>query len=217
MNVLLFGAGSKWGAHFTRYLADHDCKIDLVTSSNFQYNNVSTYHINWHTVNLNDLKNLLSSLPEKKYDLIFFNQNGGGGPNDKFYSKEFTIDQDRWNKSYWVDVQLPYYVIKNLTNSISEKTKIGWMLTGLINGIESKHWKYAGYAGAKTTNLHIMRGFSQFHPGIFFCLNPIWFPPDTIDADCLSIYSVINSLVPGDTGKVFTKDGIEWKYFKKIY
>ena len=42
-NVLLFGCGSKWGAEFTKTIADAGYNIDLVTGSDFSYKNVTTY------------------------------------------------------------------------------------------------------------------------------------------------------------------------------
>jgi hypothetical protein len=217
MNVLLFGAGSKWGAHFTRYLADNGCKIDLITSKNFQYHNVNTIPIDWNSVDMNKLKEILLNCKNKTYDLIFFNQNSGGNPNDTMFIPGNILDQNNWNKSFWVDVQLPYYAIKILNQSIVDNTKIGWMLTGLINGHDSKFWKYAGYAAAKTANLNIMRGFSQASRGIFFCINPIWFPENQTQIDCESIHTIITSLVAEDNGKIFTKEGVEWSFFRKIY
>jgi hypothetical protein len=217
MKVLLFGAGSKWGAHLTKYMADQGCIIDLVSSSNFHYNNVNTISVDWNLLTFEQLKEKLLPLSNNSYDLIFFNQNRGGVPNDKFFTKDFSVELNHWNKSYWIDCQLPYYVIKFLSNSIRETTKIGWMLTGLITSTEQKHWKYAGYAGEKNTNLHIMRGFSQYHPGIFFCINPIWFPEDQIYNDCIQIYSIFKKLAVTDNSKIINKDGTEWNFFKKIH
>lgn len=214
MNILLLGAGSKWGAIFTKFLSSQGCYIDLVTSTGIEDQNVVNHKIDWNTLSINDLDLIVRNLSKEKYDLVFFNQNSGGGPNDKCFSPEMEAPLDGWVKNLWIDCQMPYYLIKRLTDKIHENTKIGWMLTGLINSEESEQYKYGGYASAKTMNLHLMRNFSQFNKGIYFCLQPIWFPPDEELTDCQNIYETIKTMSSKDNGKILLKTGREWEYFR---
>jgi hypothetical protein len=55
-----------------------------------------------------------------------------------------------------------------------------------------------------------MRGFSEFHKGIFFAINPMWFPLEDYKADAKQISSIIERLEIEDTGKSFMKDGSLW-------
>jgi hypothetical protein len=206
--ALLVGCGSKWGASFTENLADNGYQIDLITGSNFSYPNVNTIKIDWFGLNVPKIKELLSN--SKKYDLIFFNQNSGGAPNDHYLKPYNDLDLDQWNFHNWINCQLPYVIIKHLTPSIGSSTKIGWMMTGLIAGHDVDKFQYAGYACVKSSNLHIMRGFSQFHPGIFFAINPIWFPIEDYKKDAGQILNIIERLEIKDTGKSFMKDGSDW-------
>lgn len=215
MNVLLVGAGSKWGKLFTEYLSDHDCNIDLITSTGVDCKNVVNHKVDWNKLSITDLDIILANLSKDTYDLVFFNQNSGGGPNDRYFSPGIDISIDTWTKSFWIDCQMPYYLIKKISLKIADTTKIGWMLTGLINSEQADQWKYGGYASAKTTNLHLMRSFSQFNRGIYFCLQPIWFPSGDEIKDCESIYKVIYRLSRDDNGRVIMKDGSDWNYFKK--
>lgn len=205
--ALLFGCGSKWGLSFTRHLADQGYNIDLVSSTIIDYNNVNTLKIDWIQSNENSIKNLIK---KEKYDLIFFNQNSGGGPGEKDFSNERNFPLDHWNLHLWINCQLPYIVIKYLSDYIDADTKVGWMLTGLIVGSDPNLYKYAGYASLKSTNLHIMRGFSKYHSGIFFGINPIWFPVEEYDKDAAQILSVIEKLKDSDSGKSFNKNGSVW-------
>jgi hypothetical protein len=205
--ALLFGCGSKWGLEFTKYLADQGYQIELVSSSNVEYPNVTTHKIDWLTSNETNIKTLV---PKLEYDLIFFNQNSGGGPGGEELGTERTFSIDHWNLHLWINCQLPYVIIKHLSSHITKHTKIGWMLTGLITGNDSSLYQYAGYASLKSTNLHIMRGFSQFHPGIFFAINPIWFPIEDYTKDAIQISKVIDNLKIADTGKSFMKNGNSW-------
>ena len=205
--ALLFGCGSKWGLEFTKYLADNGYQVNLVSSSIVNYPNVKTLNINWVTSNETCIKELLV---KEEYDLIFFNQNSGGGPGGDHFSPLRDYSIDHWNIHNWINCQLPYTVIKHLSSTITEKTKIGWMLTGLIVGNDTSRYQYAGYASIKSTNLHIMRGFSQFHKGIFFAINPSWFPVEDYKKDAEQISSIIERLESKDNGKSFMKTGVEW-------
>jgi hypothetical protein len=205
--ALLFGCGSKWGLEFTKYLSANGYQVDLVSSSSVDYPNVKTLNINWVMSNENSIKELLV---KEEYDLIFFNQNSGGGPGSEDFSPSRDYSIDHWNIHNWINCQLPYTVIKHLSSTITEKTKIGWMLTGLIVGNDTSRYQYAGYASIKSTNLHIMRGFSEFHKGIFFAINPIWFPVEDYKKDAEQISNVIEQLEAKDSGKSFMKDGSFW-------
>jgi hypothetical protein len=55
-----------------------------------------------------------------------------------------------------------------------------------------------------------MRGFSEFHKGIFFAINPIWFPVEDYKKDAQSIEAVVDKLTKEDSGKSFNKDGSFW-------
>lgn len=214
MKVLLVGAGSKWGRLFTEYLCNKECKIDLITSTGIDNVRVTNHKVNWHSLSIEDLDIISSNLSQNEYDLIFFNQNSGGGPNDIYFSQNADIPLEAWTKHFWLDCQMPYYLIKKLKTKITNRTKIGWMLTGLINSVESQQWKYGGYASSKTTNLHLMRSFSQYNTGIYFCLQPIWFPPGEELKDCEKIYNTITNLSTADNSRIIMKDGSDWEYFK---
>jgi len=213
MRVLLVGSGANWGSVFTKYIADQGHIVDLVTSKEFSYNNVNAIKINWENSEV-EINTINETLNNNQYDIIFFNQNSYGVPNEHDFSKERTASKQSWDLAYWINCQLPYYMLKHLSNSIHENTKIGWMLTGLIDGKEVAMRKYAGYASVKSTNLHLMRGFSLHHTGIFFCINPIWFPKDDFSKDAEQIFSVITKLQSTDNGKVFNKDGNEWEHYQ---
>lgn len=207
MKALLFGCGSKWGLELTKELSLRNYEIDLFSSSEVNLPNVTTYKINWLDSNQNTIDQLL---PIKKYDLIFFNQNSGGGPNEEDLSPQRDFPIEYWNMHLWINCQLPYMVVKKLSGVIEDTTKIGWMLTGLIKGDDPNLYKYAGYASIKSTNLHIMKGFSYHHPGIFFAINPFWFPISDYEKDAKKIANIIENIKQTDSGKSFDKDGKEW-------
>ena len=209
-NALILGGGSKWGAFLTATLTQNNYHVDLISSSNYANKNVTTYSIDWHNCKEQDIDSIVSSIQTDFYDIIFFNQNSGGGPNDEFYAPGNDFPLEYWNKAFWLDCQITYYIVKKLSSKITDNTKIGWMLTGLINGADPDYWKFAGYASVKSTNLHMMRGFAKYHPGIFFCIQPIWFPQGEEEKDAKDILQTIEHLNPNDSGYVFNKDGSRW-------
>lgn len=205
-HALVLGGGSKWGAAFTKNLADNNYHIDLITSSDFSYNNVTTHKIDWWATNEENIYDFVNPLKNKIYDFIFFNQNSGGGPNEQSFAPGDVFPIDLWHKQNWINCQLPYVVVKSLSKSIKKTTKVGWMITGLIDGKDREMWKYAGYASVKSTNVHIMRGFAKYHHGIFFALNPSWFPIDEYNEDSEKIRILIESLTKKENGSILEKN-----------
>ena len=205
-HALILGGGSKWGANFTNLLVTKGYTVDLITSSDFNNPSVNTYKIDWLTSSVQSVTELLEPLKNKTYDLIFFNQNSGGGPNDQAFAPGEIFPVEYWHMHNWINCQLPYVVVKTLSNSIQKTTKIGWMITGLVDGKDKDLWKYAGYASVKSTNIHIMQGFANQHQGIFFALDPRWFPEDQYSKDSEKIFTLIESLSLNDTGSIIKKD-----------
>ena len=204
-NALILGGGSKWGAEFTKKLSEN-YHVDLITSSDFTHDNVTPHHIDWFGMNEDVLREILFKINDKKFDIIFFNHNSGGGPNEQSFAPSVNYPIDQWHMQNWINCMSTYFIIQNLSNCIAEDTKIGWMITGLINGKEKELWKYAGYASVKSTNVHIMRGFANTHPGIFFALDPIWFPEEDYKKDAESILTKIEGLIKEDSGSIVRKN-----------
>ena len=213
MKALLIGSGSKWGQEFTNFLLSKNYKVDLITGSDVEERlNLKIYKVNWKNFTSNELITLTETLSKDHYDLIFFNQNSQMYPVEKTFSQELDISKDNWTQGFWIDCQMPYYLIKRLNCQISKNTRIGWMLTGLITSQQKEYWKYGGYISNKNTNLHLMRSFSQYHPGIFFCIDP--FSLKNYSKDSEDIFNIIQNISEDDNGKIFTKDGKESNFYK---
>ncbi len=204
--ALLFGCGSKWGASFATYLADQNVQIDLITSTGLEYKNINNIKIDWHNISL---KEILQPLMKNTYDFIFFNHQSYGPGLDAFEDDNILFDLDTY---YNITCQIPFSTIKILKQSINEQTKICWVLTGLIDGNNPKFRIYPGYAITKSINYHIMLGFSTSnYPGIYFCLNPGWFPSDKFTEDSMSIFNFIQTITQEHDGCIFYKDGKQQK------
>ena len=171
-NCLITGGGSKFGTMLTDALIDAGYHVYLITGTLDTYLNnsrVTVIPVNWKTLSLTDLRNIILTLP--KLNLIFFNHNSSALNRIKFSKNQIQNPKD-WQQSYFVACQFPFFLIHALKDKILETTKIGWMLSELIKNPTPRQVGFADYIGNKFTNLCIMKSFSQSFPAIFFGINP---------------------------------------------
>ena len=169
-NCLITGGGSKFGSKITEQLIQSGYHVYLITGSQQVTNpNVTVISIDWHELKLQDIRGIISNLPN--LDIIFFNHNASALNQTKFNQNQIQSFKD-WQQSYFVASQFPFYLIHSLKNKISSTTKIGWMLSELISNPGSTHVGFADYIGNKFTNGCIMKSFAQNFPAIFFGINP---------------------------------------------
>jgi len=169
-NCLITGGGSKFGSKITEQLVQAGYHVYLITGSQQVTNpNVTVISINWHELKLQDLRDIISNLPN--LDLIFFNHNASALTQTKFNQNQIQSFKD-WQQSYFVACQFPFYLIHSLKNKISSTTKIGWMLSELISNPIATQVGFADYIGNKFTNGCIMKSFAQNFPATFFGINP---------------------------------------------
>lgn len=209
MKVLLIGAGSKWGLTFTKYIKDQGHEVDLVTSKVLSLEGIDSYKISWNNLNTEEVKNIASWINSKQteYDLIFFNHNSYTGVNENTFKNNSSLPNlNSWNQAYFNHCQMPVLLLKLIGDSIKNETKIGWMITGMVNRRQPEQFQHGLYASAKHTNQSIMRLFNLHqHKGIFFVIDPIWFEPGGEMRDARSILNVINKIDEG--GHCWSKDG----------
>lgn len=212
MNALILGGGSKWGEEFTKLLVTKGYHCYLVTSSKLSVAGITTIDVDWLNLTLDNVDRILEQIPD--VDLVFFNQNCWGGPNTEDFSLDNGFNKHtlaQWTNSYWIDCQLPVYIIKQLKHRIKPTTKVGWMMTGFIKQpLTDQNWKYAGYGSKKFTNLAIMRGFSMYRDGIFFAVNPWGIDENNRRDHANKVFKIIENLDVSSSGKSFQLDGTEW-------
>ena len=124
-NCLITGGGSKFGAILTNALIAAGYHVYLITGSPDTYLNnsrVTVIPVNWKTLSLTDLRNIILTLP--KLNLIFFNHNSSALTQLKFSKNQIQNPKD-WQQSYFIACQFPFFLIHTLKDKISETTKIG--------------------------------------------------------------------------------------------
>lgn len=171
-HCILTGGGSKFGAILTEKFLDQGYIVHLITSSPSKWKNVpyvNTINVDWHRLDISKLKSLIPNIDH--VDVIFFNHNASALSAERFNTTSLQNPRD-WGHSYFVATQFPYYYIKILSKKINTETKIGWMLSELINQPNVNQVGFADYIGNKFTNACIMKSFSMTNSGCFFGLHP---------------------------------------------
>lgn len=166
------GGGSKFGSLITGSLLKAGYHVHLLTSNTqawLQVNNVTAIPIDWQTVQLSQLKQLIPRVAT--LDLIFFNHNSSALNNDKF-KKSSIQNFKHWQQSYFASCQLPFYLVHMMRHKIQQQTKIAWMLSSLPQQAPDNQIGFADYIGYKSTNHAVMKSFSLNYPACFFGLIP---------------------------------------------
>lgn len=197
--ALIVGGGSKFGEALAE-LASSDYEVHVITGSDSDAEKV--IKVEWHSCTLDDVIPYI----DKDYDLIVFNQNGGGGPNDGAFD-DYTHPIEHWNQANFTDMQLPYYILKHI--KLKESMNVCWMLTPAACDIRlRKHIpQYGGYAGLKANNYHLMFSFAEKCKGNYYGFVPTHFGEEGVDLFALMMYNVIRNLEPEKSGKLINEHG----------
>lgn len=169
---LITGGGSKFGQKITENLIHAGYHVHLITSNVEPWLDrpeVTPVLINWSTLGIADLKNLIPQT--SKLDLIFFNHNSSALSATKFQPGKLQ-NYKTWQQNYFVACQFPFYLVHVMSNKIFSDTKIAWMLSQLIFNPTDSQVGFADYIGNKFTNACIMKSFSLSYPACFFGIHP---------------------------------------------
>lgn len=171
-HCVLTGGGSKFGADLTESFLELGYTVHLITSSSAKWqgvSNVNVIPVIWHELDISKLKTLIP--PVNYIDVVLFNHNASALSIDKFKFNEVQSLRD-WQHSYFVATQFPYYYVKALSKKMDPDSKIGWMLSELINNRDISQVGFSDYIGNKVANACIMKSFSIIGPSCFFGLHP---------------------------------------------
>jgi hypothetical protein len=208
--ILLIGAGSKWGIFLTNELISRNYEVTLITSSSPQVE-ANIIKVDYHSLTNDKIKALSRQLGDQQFDLIFFNHNSGGGPDAQYFKPNGPdINSSEWSNGLYVHSMFPAIFLRSITKYITPETKVGWMMTGMIKDAQPENYQWGLYGSAKYINLCVMRLFSQNHPGIFFGVNPSWFPPGEEKINAIEIANLFEKINKDDNGFCLEKNGNRW-------
>lgn len=131
-----------------------------------------TCEVDWSTVNPSSLHQWAQTLPD--LDLVFFNQNASALSVDSFAPRptlQLWQHVAHWQQNYFVSCQLPYVLLQTLGTRISSRTRVVWMLSGMVTRPFDDPG-HADYIGNKYQNMLIMRNFAQHGAGCYIGIDP---------------------------------------------
>ena len=204
MNELYIGVGKGVGAELVSYRRSLGNTVYTIGSGDAENN----FKIDWHTVNSADIHKAIKNLPDM--DMVFFNQNSsalstGTFAPGKYSTIELWKQVNYWQQAYFVSCQLPFLVIHELGNRIQPHTKVGWMLSHLIQS-HRENYQYADYIGNKYQNYMLMKNFADCHTGKFFGIDP----GIITDSDPITVVTQIDQIFNKEdlNGKVMDLTGV---------
>jgi hypothetical protein len=208
MNELYIGTGKRFAQELIADRRARGSRVFCISAQDGQ----DTFQVNWSTVTAADIHKIIRKLPS--LDVVLFNQNAsslsaGGFKSDCYPTLDLWRQVDHWQQSYFVSCQLPFYLIHSSANKISPNTKIGWMLSELVNSPVNSQVGYADYIGYKFTNTCIMRSFSLNFPACFFGIIPGSLDRHGLAQDLIGL--IHNTDVATLNGGVFNSDGSKFE------
>ena len=205
--ALIVGGGSKLGLQLSTTIQD-EYDVTIITSSG----NVPT-GMKIIPVDLNDMDSLskLIDAVETDYGLIVFNQNNGAGLQKRHFKDEI-LEMSHWQHGYFVNCQLPYYIVKKQTQNC--ESKYVWMLTHFMEYRNRHEWnakEFCSYGADKVTNAHIIKTFSFYGEGIFVGIVPDPTYRKTDQTYIKKLKEVILGLTIEDNGAIITENKEKFK------
>lgn len=161
--ALIIGGGSKNSQIILDTLLDNDFEIVNFGSSIYQHPKVTNIKIIWDQIDIEFVhKNF--SIFNNTFDIVFFNQN-----SSSLNLTDYCTDHDDvlevwrrikdWSHSHWVSCQLPFLVLHTIRKNLSDKSKVGWMLSEYIDHKNEHSVNFADYSSFKYFNYLSMKSF----------------------------------------------------------
>lgn len=161
-HALIVGGGSGNGAAIVDTLIDKGYSVVNIGQSSHPY--AINIEINWKDLDIIQVHKLCKF--ENQFDFVFFNHNASSlnsknfDPANQDTLKTWKLIKD-WQHSHWLSCQMPYLIIHSIKKNLTEKSKIGWMLSTNMewdrNGVE----EFPDYSTNKFFNYMAMKCFSS--------------------------------------------------------
>tara|TARA_B110000483_G_scaffold22685_1_gene26191 strand:+ start:427 stop:1026 length:600 start_codon:yes stop_codon:yes gene_type:complete len=193
--ILIVGGGSKFGMLLALEAKQYGDEVHIVTGTEDAVAD-RVIHVDWNHVSTGDVMPKI----DKDYDVVLFNQNGGGSPNDIVQEN---VQLEHWNRAFFNNVQLPYYIAQHI--EVKENAKIVWMLSPVFHPrLRSDEFMFGGYAADKAYSYHMMKSFATQKSKNYYGLAPKHF------GNGITMYETIMNLTPDRSGKMLNEHGELW-------
>lgn len=162
-HALVIGGGSKKSQVIIDCLVDNDFQVINIGSS--EHPRANNIRIEWSQLDIPTVHKLCKF--QQQFDFVFFNQNSSSLNHTDYDPDLSTLKTWRlikdWTHSQWISCQLPFLIVHSLKNNLSNKSKIGWMLSSYIDYQSLDIEKFPDYSANKYQNYLQMIAFGQHY------------------------------------------------------
>ena len=198
--ALTVGCGSGTGSTIVDTLIEHEYSvINIGATANARCHNIE---IQWRDLQISNLHKI--SRFDKKFDFVFFNQNGSSldanafDPSSSDTLGTWKLIKD-WQHTHWISCQMPFLLLHNLRQNLNTDTKIGWMISSTMFWDQEDSAQYPDYSSQKYFNYLAMKCFGKHYQT--FGIMPNFSQPDAIEKLKTIVAKICNEPVDG---KIFT-------------
>jgi len=145
-------------------------------------------------------------------DMILFNSNSGSYPNDEnCFTSTSVVDLKRWEENIRLACHIPHVLGVEALKRMNENSKIIFIISYMAVKFNRNEWtSYAGYAGSKAMQAHMMRAFAEHNDkgAIATAIAPhfTYDNPEIYKQTFEVVYNYINKLTIKDNSKIMYVD-----------
>jgi len=165
MNVVIIGGGEpgKFGNDLALRMRNDGHNVYIVSHRSYD-----TGHPHDIMANFNTVQGVVDAFNEVTkdvdvIDMILFNSNAGSYPcDDNCFTSTSVVDLKRWEATVRLANYIPHVLGVEALKRMHEGSKIIFMISYMAVQFNRNEWtSYAGYAGTKATQAHMMRAFAE--------------------------------------------------------
>jgi hypothetical protein len=179
-HALTIGCGSTNGkVIIDTLLAKNYCVTNIGRTA---YPDVDNIELDWDQLQITNIHKLVKF--DHEIDFVFFNHNSSSLAKKDFdFVKNDTLVIWKlikdWQKTHWLSCQMPLLMLHALRKNLTQQTKIGFMLSTLIEWKNISSEQFPDYSSQKYFNYLAMRCLSEHYQS--FGIMPDFSVPDSAD------------------------------------
>lgn len=195
MNICIIGGGGpkgKFGRDLSDMLKAEGHNVFILSHKDYGSNDPQ--HMFADFSDANNVVSAFNGLTENinEIDILLYNSNANSYPGQpRDYTSTSTVNIEKWQETINIHCIIPHAIALAALKKMNPGSCIIFMTTGLSYDLKRSQWfEYAGYAGGKAIQNHLMLGLAHHNDrGVF----------------CSSISSHFPSNEPERYGRIFKK------------
>jgi NAD(P)-dependent dehydrogenase (short-subunit alcohol dehydrogenase family) len=214
MNVVIIGGGQpgKFGNDLALRMRNDGHNVYIVSHKDYR-----TGHPHDISANFSTTQGVVDAFNEVTtdvdiIDMIIFNSNNGSYPSDaEYFTSTSVVDLKRWEDNVRLACHIPHILGVEALKRMNENSKIIFMISYMAVLFNRKAYtSYAGYAGNKAMQAHMMRAFAEHNDkgAIATAIAPhfMYDVPENYKQVFELVYNYINNLTIKDNSRIMYVD-----------